>query len=83
MAIHEPPGDGGRSATGPSFPQRNAFVLQLAADCGVPNGNFRGRVEHVASGRQAVFASFAELQAFLALILVESSGATVPAAGDG
>jgi hypothetical protein len=83
MAIHEPPVDGGRSALGPAFPQRNAFVLQFAADSGPWTGHFHGRVQHVASGRQLSFCSLEELRDFIGQVLLGSGGTSVPAAGDG
>jgi hypothetical protein len=83
MAIDEPPGGAARSALSPAFPQRNAFVLQFATDSGPRTGLFHGRVEHVASGRQAVFGSFDELRRFVGEVLLASNEPAVPAAGDG
>ena len=76
-------GIGGHGGPGPSFPQRNAFVLQFAADAGPQTGPFHGRIQHVASGQQAVFETLEELRAFVGQVLLASSGAVRPAADDG
>ena len=80
MATHEPSGSG-RSLSGPTFPQRNAFVLQFAADSGPRHGRFHGRVQHVASGEQTAFDSLEELWAFVGQVLL--AGEPVPVTGDG
>jgi len=49
-------------------PQR-AFVVQFRAETDIEQGRCTGRVEHVASGQAARFASFAELLAFMAQVL--------------
>lgn len=83
MAIHDLPGGDGRSAAGPAFPQRNAFVLQFAADSALRSGHFRGRCQHVASGQQVAFGSLDELREFIGQILHDADGTPVPAAGGG
>jgi hypothetical protein len=52
----------------PVLPGARAFVVLLRADSDPSRDDFRGRVEHVRSGRSAHFASLAELVAFLALV---------------
>jgi hypothetical protein len=83
MATNELPGGGGQGVPRPTFPQRNAFVLQFAADSGPQTGCFQGRIQHVASGRQTAFASLAELWSFIGLVLVTPGDAAAPATGDG
>lgn len=39
----------------PPYPQRLAFVLKLHRDCAAGGARLAGRVEHPASGRQALF----------------------------
>jgi hypothetical protein len=46
-----------------------AFVLLFRAGTDIEAGRFEGRVEHVASGRQARFHSLAELRTFLEEVL--------------
>ena len=53
---------------GPMLPGARAFVVLLQTDCDPSRDDFRGRVEHVRSGRSARFASLAELVAFLARV---------------
>lgn len=53
----------------PSHPPRNAFVLKFADDAGPQSGLFRGRVEHVTSGKYAAFQSTEELWAFVRSVL--------------
>jgi hypothetical protein len=69
MATHEPPDNGHRGGAGPSFPQRNAFVLQFAAEAGPETGLFRGRIQHVTTGEHASFQSTDELWTFVRTIL--------------
>lgn len=47
----------------------DGFVLLFRAGTDIEAGRFEGRVEHIASGRQARFRSLAELQAFLEQVL--------------
>jgi hypothetical protein len=46
-----------------------AFVLLFRADTDIEAGRFEGRVEHVATGRQARFHSVAELRTFIEQVL--------------
>ena len=49
----------------PSLPAHRAFVVQLHAEAQVAAGRFRGRVEHVTSGRATHFDSLEALVAFI------------------
>lgn len=73
------PRGGGRTGTAPSFPQRSAFVLQFAADAGPETGLFRGKIQHIASGEQAVFHSTDELWAFVRNVLLGADAALAAA----
>jgi len=53
----------------PSLPSNRAFVVQLRWDADVEQGDFRGRVEHLASMQAAHFESVAELTAFIAQVV--------------
>ena len=46
-----------------------AFVLQFRAGTDIAADRFEGRVEHIASGRQARFHSLADLRTFLDQVL--------------
>jgi hypothetical protein len=46
-----------------------AFVVHFRTDSDVAHGRMAGRVEHVASGQVAHFASLAELLAFMGQVL--------------
>jgi len=72
MATHEPPGNGNRPGSGPTFPQRNAFVLQFAADAGPQTGLLKGRIQHVTTGEQVFFESTEELWEFVRDVLAET-----------
>jgi hypothetical protein len=52
----------------PLSPQR-AFVVQFRTETATAQGGFRGRVEHIVSGRAACFHSPEELLAFFTTIL--------------
>jgi hypothetical protein len=67
MASHELPAGGSRG--GPVFPQRNAFVLQIAAESGSLTGLVRGRIQHVSTGEQVLFESVEELWEFVRGVL--------------
>ena len=56
-------------AQGPPFPSERAFVVQFRAEATPAQGHWVGRVEHVVSGRAALFASWAECMAFIAQVL--------------
>lgn len=49
-----------------------AFVVQFAADSRPQGGSAGGRVEHIASGRSARFASVEELLAFFTAVLTQA-----------
>ena len=44
-----------------SYPSARSYVLKLHRDCQPQQGDLRGRVEHIATGRHFDFASAAEL----------------------
>ena len=44
-----------------TFPAGRAFLVMVSEDSDVGPGRFRGRVEHIASGRRARFSSHNEL----------------------
>jgi hypothetical protein len=50
----------------PSLPAYRAFVVQLHAEAQIEAGRFKGRVEHVTSGRATHFDSLEALVAFIA-----------------
>jgi hypothetical protein len=52
----------------PLLPQR-AFVVQFRSGTDVAQGTVSGRIEHVTSGQATLFASWAELQDFIARVL--------------
>jgi len=54
---------------GSLLPVSRSFVVQLSADTSRDSRRFRGRVEHIASGRSRRFESLDELEAFLAEVL--------------
>ena len=54
-----------KSANKPSLPANRAFVVQLHAEARVDQGEYKGRVEHIASMRATHFASLEELVAFI------------------
>ena len=53
---------------GGRFPSDKAFVVQIARD-EEAGGQFRGRVEHVASGDVGYFESLGDLGAFVTRVL--------------
>jgi len=57
------------------LPADRAFVLQFETCCGC-EGDVRGRVEHVVSGRALRFRSRDELESFLAAVLREVAAQT-------
>lgn len=57
----------------PALPVNRAFAVQVHAEADVEHGVFRGRVEHVVSGRTKHFASLKELAAFMAQIITAVS----------
>ena len=66
--------------TKPALPANRAFVVQLHVDAEPARGDFRGRVEHLASYQVIHFSSVEELMAFMARILSAQARA---AAGSG
>lgn len=79
MATNEPPGSGNR--LGPAFPQRNAFVLQFAADAAPRPGPARGRIQHVSTGEQVAFETIEELWDFVSRVLCPEDPIPEPADG--
>jgi len=53
----------------PSHPSDQAFIVKLHRDADAASGVLYGRIEHIASGRCAVFASADELPRLLASLL--------------
>jgi hypothetical protein len=56
----------------PELPTGKAFVLQLSRDTGPTLQPFAGRVEHLASGRRARFATFEDFRAVVIRLLREA-----------
>jgi hypothetical protein len=72
----ERPTTGAGEAAGlntPELPTGKAFVLQLSRDTGPRLRPFAGRVEHLASGRRARFASFEDFRAAVVRLLGEAN----------
>jgi hypothetical protein len=57
----------------PELPVGKAFVLQLSRDTGPTLEPFRGRVEHLRTGRRARFETLEEFQAAVIRLLSEAS----------
>jgi hypothetical protein len=55
----------------PSLPAKRAFVVQMHMEAQVEQGQWKGRVEHLASGEADHFDSLEELAAFIVQILTE------------
>ena len=64
----EPAGVGGGPG-GSSLPVSRSFVVQLTADTVTASGGFRGRVEHIESGRSRRFTSLEDLGVFIGEVL--------------
>ena len=60
------------SREAPELPTGKAFVLQLSRDTGPALRPFAGRVEHLATGRRARFASIEDFQAAVIRLLSEA-----------
>jgi hypothetical protein len=60
-------------------PNLRVFVVQLSSGAELGHGRLVGRLEHVASGRSARFASDAEMSGFFARVLREGEE---PGTGD-
>ena len=54
-----------------SLPTQRAFVVQLHAESKVEKGQFKGRVEHIVSGRSTHFSTMQALKAFMHRVLTE------------
>jgi hypothetical protein len=71
--------DGGamarRDGQGSTLSAQRAFVVHFGTGDGSGRRRFRGRVEHLSSGRSAHFASLGELLRFFAGALDASAGA--------
>lgn len=48
-----------------------AFVVQFRAETDTAHGRVAGRIEHVASRETASFGSWAEMQTFMELVLIQ------------
>ena len=55
----------------PLLPTHRAFVVQLYAQSKIEKGQFKGRVEHIVSGRSTHFSSMKALKAFMHHVLTE------------
>ena len=55
----------------PLLPTKRAFVVQLYAASKIEKGQFKGRVEHIVSGRSTHFTSMKALKAFMRHVLTE------------
>jgi len=56
----------------PAFPAHRAFVMQLHAESKLEKGQFKGRAEHIVSGRSTHFSSAKELKAFMHRVLTQA-----------
>jgi hypothetical protein len=54
-----------------SLPAKRVFVVQMHVEAQVEQGQWKGRVEHLASGEADHFDSLEELTAFIVQILTE------------
>jgi hypothetical protein len=61
-----------------SWQQKAAFVVQFRPETDIPAGRFEGRIEHIASYREARFHSLDELLAFVASVLKDTEGDEQP-----
>jgi len=59
------------AASGSPLSVHRAFVVQFRAESDAARGRVVGRIEHVASRQTASFQSWAEMQAFMAQILIQ------------
>ena len=62
------------------LPSWRAFLVSLSSEADPSDEIFRGRVEHVLTGRRAAFTSPSDLQAFMILVLDEEQQRNQPAA---
>ena len=58
----------------PPFPSSHAFVVKLHAECNPATGDWRGRLENMANGRQCEFSSADQLLRGLASMTPQSMG---------
>jgi hypothetical protein len=58
-------------ASGSPLSVHRAFVVQFRAETDAAQGRVAGRIEHVASRETASFRSWAEMQAFMAQVLIQ------------
>jgi hypothetical protein len=58
-------------ASGSPLSVHRAFVVQFRAETDAGRGHVVGRIEHVASRETASFQSWAEMQAFMAQVLLQ------------
>jgi hypothetical protein len=63
---------GSPPADAPELPTGKAFIVQLSRETGPTLQPFAGRVEHLATGRRARFASFEDFQAAMIRLLAEA-----------
>jgi len=59
------------AASGSPLSVHRAFVVQFRAETDAAHGRVTGRIEHVASRETAPFQSWAEMQAFMAQVLIQ------------
>jgi hypothetical protein len=58
------------AASGSPLSVNRAFVVQFRVETDAAHGRVAGRIEHVASRQTALFQSWAEMQAFIAQVLI-------------
>jgi len=64
--MHQPKGIGSPLSV------HRAFVVQFRSENDAAHGRVAGRIEHVASRETASFRSWAEMQAFMAQLLIQA-----------
>jgi len=60
------------ATSGSPLSVHRAFVVQFRAETDAVQGRVVGRIEHVASRETASFQSWAEMQAFMAQVLIQT-----------
>ena len=55
----------------PPLPTQRAFVVQLHAQSKIEKNQFKGRVEHIVSGRSTHFSTIKALKAFIRHVLTD------------
>ena len=58
-------------ASGSPLSVHRAFVVQFRSETDAAHGRIAGRIEHVVSQQTAPFQSWAEMQAFMAQVLLQ------------